>query len=217
MTKDHIPPQELFPSPRPNLVTVPACPRCHRGTSKDDEYFRLKLLLRHDVGDHPKARQNWDAIFRSLLRPEAPGLRRLFFGDFQRVPLRTPGGGSLGHATGYDVDLVRIRRTVERFIRGLYFAERATPLGSNNEVRVYLDEDLQEEDPSALESLTNTILRPLAARMRVAIGGDVFHYWFYVAEQNPAFSAWLLRFYSCVSFLGLTGPPSPSSSDAVHA
>jgi HNH endonuclease len=51
---DHVPPKTLFAAPRPNnLITVPSCRRCHKATSKNDEYFRLVLSTRDDVFDHP--------------------------------------------------------------------------------------------------------------------------------------------------------------------
>jgi 5-methylcytosine-specific restriction endonuclease McrA len=46
LTRDHVPPKNLFPLPKPvNLITVPACKKCHSETSQDDEYFRVKILL----------------------------------------------------------------------------------------------------------------------------------------------------------------------------
>src|SRR5437016_4846066 len=41
-TRDHVPPKNLFPRPRPSsLVTVPCCEKCNNRFSKHDEYFRL--------------------------------------------------------------------------------------------------------------------------------------------------------------------------------
>lgn len=42
LTRDHVPPKNLFPDPKPsNLITVPCCRRCNVGFSKDDELFRI--------------------------------------------------------------------------------------------------------------------------------------------------------------------------------
>jgi hypothetical protein len=46
LTEDHVPPQCLFPKPRPRLIKVPACKACHAPTSKDDEYFRMGVCIR---------------------------------------------------------------------------------------------------------------------------------------------------------------------------
>jgi len=41
LTRDHIPPQGMFPGPRPgNLITVPCCKTCNSTFSMDDELFR---------------------------------------------------------------------------------------------------------------------------------------------------------------------------------
>lgn len=207
LTKDHIPPEQLFPSPRPaNLITVSACQHCHSDTSKDDEYFRLKLCLKEDAGDHPSARENWPAIFRSLNKTEAVGLRKGFLGDLRTVQLRTPAGIYLGPRLSYSVDLGRIRRVVERIVRGFYFAERCVPLGLSKEVRVHTNEDIQQEPQEVLSELTKNILAPLAAQAPKIIGDNVFSYRFYVLEENPVHSVWGLSFYAAVPFLCFTGP-----------
>ena len=37
-TRDHVPPDLLFPPPKPStLITVPACRPCNQGFQKDDE------------------------------------------------------------------------------------------------------------------------------------------------------------------------------------
>lgn len=207
LTKDHIPPEKLFPSPRPsNLITVPACGDCHSNTSKDDEYFRLKVCLREDAGNSPQARENWAAIFRSLDRVEAGGLRKSFSADIRSVQLRSQAGIYVGRYLSYDVDLVRIRRVVERIVRGLYFAERGNPLGFVNEVSVYTNEDLQQETQDALDDLTNNILLPLAVQTPKVIGDSVFSYRFYIPDEKPICSVWALSFYEAVPFLCITGP-----------
>jgi hypothetical protein len=53
ISDDHLPPQSLFPAPRPNnLITVPSCDGCNGGSSKDDEYFRLWLVSRENTKGH---------------------------------------------------------------------------------------------------------------------------------------------------------------------
>jgi hypothetical protein len=42
-TTDHVPPQGLFPRVPANVIEVPACLRCNRGASLDEEYMRATL------------------------------------------------------------------------------------------------------------------------------------------------------------------------------
>jgi hypothetical protein len=208
LNTDHIPPRNLFPRPRPsNLICVSACPRCHKNTSLDDEYFRMKLCLKDDIGELPTARANWDAIFRSLRRSQARGLKQSFLNDIREVNARTPSGLHLRKHLAFDVDLARIRKVVRRIVRGLYFAEAGTPLGSGAEVDVHCNEDLEDQDARLLEDLKETILMPLAAQVPTLIGEGVFSYRFYIAEPDPEFSVWALTFYEYLPFLCLSGPP----------
>jgi len=203
---DHVPPQTLFPHPRPsNLITVPICSKCHSDTSKDDEYFRLKISLRDDVGNHPKARANWDSIFRSLQRDEAKGLKESFLSDIHSVRLRTQAGLYLGRAEAYNVDMERIQRVVERIVRGLYFAEMGHPLGLENEVNVHTEEGLMHQPPDSLAILERTILVPLASVGAKLVGDGVFAYWFKTTEEQPEASVWVFNFYEKLRFLCFTG------------
>ena len=80
LTKDHVPPKNLFLTPRPsNLISVPACKVCHENTSKDDEYFRLKISMRDDVSLNPEARAAWNTVFHSLARNKLPALGCRFY------------------------------------------------------------------------------------------------------------------------------------------
>ena len=43
-TRDHVPPRNLFPPPRPtNLITLPCCRACNEGFQLDDEFMRVFL------------------------------------------------------------------------------------------------------------------------------------------------------------------------------
>ncbi|CAG1770649.1 hypothetical protein BAC3_01229 [uncultured bacterium] len=204
LDSDHVPPKNLFLKPRPtNIITVPACPVCHSGTSKDDEYFRLKLCLRSNASEHPKAKAIWNSIFRSLNRKEATGLRSSFLSDIRRVRLHTQAGLYIGSTLAHDVDVNRIRRVVERTVRGLYFAESCNPLGLSNEVSIYTNEDISADK---LDELNQTILTPLAAVAPKVIGDNVFLYRFHIENENPVYSVWGLSFYAKVPFLCFTGP-----------
>ncbi len=207
LTTDHIPPKSLFPKPRPsNIIAVPACRKCHFDTSEVDEYFRLMLLVREDVGEHPKAQANLDPIFRSLKRKEAEGLRKSFSQSIFMAELHSASGLYMGEHPAYKVDMNRIRSVIERIVRGLYFAETRNPLGRNNQVLVYTDEDLRKVPTDSLEKLGETILEPLAAMVPKGIDDNMFFYRHFIADENPSYSVWGMNFYGRVSFLCRTAP-----------
>jgi len=65
-TKDHIPPQGIYPKPRDNNInfnTVPACVECNNGSSVEDEEF--KVLMGISTGVH---HENPDIVIDSIAR-----------------------------------------------------------------------------------------------------------------------------------------------------
>lgn len=209
VTDDHVPPKNIFPPPRPNnLITVPACIKCNSIISKDEEYFRLKLCMNQEVGDHPDAKRNREIIFRSLYRQEAKGLRNSFMKDTRKVQLKTPGGLYLDKRYIFDVDTERIFRVVKKIIRGLYYHETGNRLDNNCEVDVHSNDTLSDNSPEILQDLQNKILIPLSNKTPTIIGRQTFSYRFHIADENSYFSVWILTFYGNVNFLSFTGTQS---------
>jgi hypothetical protein len=207
VTHDHVPPRVLFPKPRPNdLITVPACLECNRASSKDDEYFRLKICMSAQVKDNPDARWGRDEVFRSLERPQAGGLRASFLADTYKVDLVTPAGLYVGRTFTYDVDLQRLFRVAARTVKGLFFHETGRMLGAHYGVRVHSDDTLRDAPRADLQELAQTITLPLAKKQAKAIARGAFAYRFHICEEDPNVSVWALTFYGHVTFLCFTGP-----------
>lgn len=207
LTNDHVPPKNLFPKPRPsNLITVPACTLCHSSTSKDDEYFRLKLCMSENVGDHPDADINRETILRSLNREQATGLKQSFFADIRKVQRKTNSGLYLRDTLAFNVDLERIFRVVIRTTRGLYYYEVGKRLNPNYDVDVHSDDTLINEPADVLENLEKNIIVPLFQKSPKVLGNDIFMYRYHITDEDPNFTVWALTFYGRVSFLVFTGP-----------
>ena len=50
--RDHLPPQSVFPKPRPNdLITVPACDSCNNKRSGLDEEFKVAIGIQAGHGE----------------------------------------------------------------------------------------------------------------------------------------------------------------------
>ena len=207
LDRDHVPPENLFPKPRPsNLVTVPSCRVCNKRFSSDDEYFRTALSLTLDPAQDPRLQQIVDKALRSFKRPESVGLTRTFFNTFQNVNLRGPSGLYYGKATTYTVDLVRIRRTCNRIVRGLYYKEMGHRLPTDafthtEVVRPITDPKILDEN---LENIQVVVNQPAKA-----IGMNLFFYKYVIAGDEPLASIWLLNFYHKILVLGLTVPNQP--------
>lgn len=118
---DHVPPACVFPSPRPsNLITVLSCRACNLGYSKDDEYLKQVLAMRHDISEQPRAQPVVDSVFRALGRVEAQGYAAMVLRSLIEFPVRSPAGLHLGTAMAYHVNLHRVRRSLARTARALY-------------------------------------------------------------------------------------------------
>jgi hypothetical protein len=207
VTSDHVPPKGLFAKPRPNLITVPACERCHSSQcARDDEYFRLTLTLSEQSGDHTDAAAGRASALRSLVRPEGQGLRRAFANEIRWFLVQSQSG-VFTRRLGFSVDLERLFRVVERTVRGLYYHEQHRPMDSSDDVIVHSNDTLADWNRELLEELRQKILAPLAALPAQVIGDKTFAYRFACPERDGVvLSAWALTFYGEIPFLAMTGP-----------
>ncbi len=208
---DHVPPKALFAKPRPTLITVPSCKQCHGGTSKDDEYFKMALSMRHDVADQPDVSGGvLDSVMRSLGRPAARGFAQSLFNTIREVPVKTPAGLYLGNVGTYAVDGERIARVIERTVRGLFFHHTRQVLGAEYGVKAFERSlvDWRVIEREQVEALQRTEAA-LAASEQTDIG-NAFQYSKWFAEQDARVSAWRFRIYRAVIFLAITGPNSPA-------
>jgi hypothetical protein len=200
-TADDIPPKCLFSRPLPTtLVKVPSCFPCNNGASKDDEYFRTVLSFRHDV-DHPDAEVAREAALRSLVRPEAPGLRAAFLRGVREVELRTPAGLVLGRAGAYDVDVPRVDRVVRRIVMGLLYQEAGKPLPPGYATKTYLLTQIDSSADDVLTLIVGTVVQKAPLRF---IGPRTVSYRTLHTTDDPKASACLVTFYERVTWLGLT-------------
>jgi hypothetical protein len=172
----------------------------------------MMLSLTQDVGESQEAQKNWEPILRSLRRPQAQGMTKALLRSIHPVDAVTWGGIHLGTWMGFNVNLERIHRVVERTARGLYYHELKRRLPDGYEVLVHSDDTLSRAPPSVLEKLRETILIPLTAISPKIIAPGVFFYRFHADQEDPGLSVWALTFYERKSFLAITGPANSLGS-----
>ena len=92
LTKDHLPPQNLFLSPRPsNLITMPCCYACNNRAHKDDEYLRLAVTGYYNsnaLGKETRKQTTRPTIKAGRIRQEVDAMRA----SFKTIALITPKG-----------------------------------------------------------------------------------------------------------------------------
>jgi hypothetical protein len=206
--EDHVPPECLFPKPRPkDLVTVPSCINCNRGFSKDDEYLKQIFILRHDISEQPRVRPLVASLFRTLQRPKAKGYAALVYRNLCDVSLRTPAGLHLGTTGAFNVDLVRARRTLARITRGLFRKEIAERLPLETLVTVQVS--LENEAVAREQALGYLGGRPVRI-----VGRGAFRYAWVQASDSPTSSLWLMEFFDAFACLGITVDPNSPAARA---
>lgn len=201
LTNDHIPPKALFAKPRPsNLITVPSCRSCNGDASKDDEYFRLMISMRHDTGDHPAVQKNLPSIYRSLQMPSKKGFKRALIGSMCEIEIATPSGFYLGTAEGYDVNLSRLDRVAARITTGLFFHEFGRRLAPEFTTCAYSVDGFSKADQKTKTLVHETLAKITSGKPRV-FGDGAFIYWLNKVKECDTTSLWVLQFYERINFL----------------
>src|ERR1700730_9715354 len=103
VSDDHVPPKNLFPTNRPNLITVPACHE-HNGKRSDlDEKFR-NYVATHIGDDTPNAQALLEKTIRGVTRNKKIQRRRCAFSAFE-----------------VEINSVAFKPMIDWITRGLYW------------------------------------------------------------------------------------------------
>jgi hypothetical protein len=211
VTDDHVPPKNLFPQPRPStLIKVPACLTCHaenRKVSQDDEYFRLMVALRDDVGDRPDVQELLPVVMRSLERPDKSGFTRAFLNGVREVAITTKSGLYLGTGLTYHADLGRLNNVVRRTVMGLFYHESKRRLPSGYVVESWSLDHINSLTTEQREQLLETV-RTIWQKPLTVIGDYTFAYALSRTIEDENITGWILTFYGKVHFLAVTIPES---------
>jgi len=200
LTRDHVPPKNLFQKPRPqNLITVPCCEDCRGGWSADDEYFRIAVTVNSNAEGNPSAMNNFKVIMRSLRKPGKWKFARHINQSLGHVSVQTPGGIYLGKAPAIKVQAKRIDRVAQRIIRGLFYEEFKVPVPEGYEVTNRMS---QQGFGKILDGINPTLFKPWRE-----IGNKHFAYTYAQTEEDPYSVIWLSVFYDALPFLGFTVKP----------
>lgn len=109
-TKDHIPTKNLLERPYPNnLLTIPACDKCNKSFSLDEEYF-LNVLV--EISDNPALiakKEPGGSVFKA--RERSKGLQYRIANSLVK--------GEDGKLY-FQSDTDRIKRVIEKIAFGLY-------------------------------------------------------------------------------------------------
>jgi hypothetical protein len=192
-TSDHVPPDQMFPDPKPsNLITVPACSECNKGFQKDEDYFRGLFSLTGAPIEHD-APEFWKKVGRGLQRSLA--LKKTIADSLRGGTMVNPDGEEVGRWIKVEDNWHRIVSLIAKCVRGLYFFETSVALSPSIEIECpqFADGPI---DLGTLYALTYHGKRGWPG---------VFEYRYRVAAYAPTASAWILTFYSTCVYTAFTG------------
>jgi hypothetical protein len=191
-TVDHVPPKNLFPKPRPSLITVPACAKCNNFDSGIDEKFMLYFSLQ--VGpEHEATRRLWhEKASKALKRNKR--FQREIFGSMNEVLVKT-ATGTIEKRMSFLAEKEVYDRVFERTVRGLYYHHFKEILGDGVEISIYPSTTLSDEVCQQTVNLPQN-----------SIGNDALIYKFgRVADVQKA-SMWIFQLYNRHWILVITEP-----------
>ena len=203
ITSDHVPPKNLWLAPRPTLITVPACLECNSEAGRDDEYFRLSLLMVADTTSGTPAHRVLEHVMEKLNSGNQNGFKGLLRESVSLGPAQTRNGLFIPKVGLYDAERARLERVAQRTIRGLNFSVTQKRLSPRASIKVLLPGDIEELPGNRREQLLGWLQRMLSRESR-SIGDGTFRYWRAADENNPLTTLWILRFYESLDIIGLT-------------
>lgn len=198
-TKDHIPPKNLFPQPRPELVTVPCCEKCHKPTSLDDEIFRNMLTMSRNAEYHPDIPKILDKVHRSFERPEHLNMVKSLIATIEKVDLV----GSSKENYSYRAEVERMDKVVSRIVRGLFWHENRKIYPIEGQITVYCLEFINFDNRSLFNKYNHIFIQTPTKTM----GNKVFQY--KIAKLSEEYlEMWWMCFYESIIYYAFLIPHS---------
>lgn len=183
---DHLPPQCIYPKPRPLGVPwnkVPACTPCNNAGSPDDEQF--KLIIGISTGEF---RENQQAVIDALAGTISKNMRlaRQVLTKHQRGYGRRSGNSVVEPLVAVPFDGDAYSRVIQRIVRGLYWQQSGEILSREAEIQV-IPEEFADQD------LADPIRLLLSRAERVELNNATFVYKYLLEDDGSSF--WGLQFF----------------------
>lgn len=182
-TRDHVPPQNLFPKPKPvNMLTVPCCRDCQAKFKKDEDVFMAWITL-GPAGESTAGRMLWEQKLKRTYEKDS-GVKKVMRRSCKPVDLRTPAGIYLGKRLTITIDAERKDNVLKKIVRGLFWVEYKERLPEDISIEVYGINGVGEE-------IGNLIARTYEA---TTFWEGIFEYRHARAPESFE-SYWVMSFY----------------------
>lgn len=135
-TRDHVPPQNLFPTPKPvNMVTVPSCKECQARFKKDEDVFMAWITF-GPAGESPAGKMLWEQKLKRTYKKD-DGVKKVIARSFKQVSLETPAGIYAGKKLAISIDPERKNNVLKKIVRGLFWVEYKEHLPEDIPIEIY--------------------------------------------------------------------------------
>ena len=192
LTRDHLPPKNLFLPPRPSdLITVPCCYQCNNDSHEDDEYLRVAVTACYNT--NPVGKKTWEEkTVGSTVRKKrlSKSIDKMAV-SLKRIALITPEGRVLDAFEG-KIDRARVDGVLTRMTKG--FLSRLYPEIERSE----LSFQAEQIDPF---KLNDPLFRFATSQLfRFQRGHAVFRCWHGVEEYSHT-GMWVHMFFDSAVYV----------------
>jgi hypothetical protein len=201
---DHLPPQCIYPQPRPLGIPwnkVPACTPCNNAGSPDDEQF--KLIIGISTGEF---RENQQQVIDALAATISKNMRLA-----RQVLTKQQRGYGHRHGNAIAEPLVAVpfdgeayARVIKRIVRGLYWQQSGEILNRETEIQVIPSNLVNHE-------LADPIRLLLSRAERVELNNATFVYKYLLDDDGGSF--WGLQFFEKHVVFALVSLPTKSPTE----
>ena len=186
LTKDHIPPKNLFPSPKPtNLITVWCCKKCNEKFSLIDESFRVftsSVIDRSKSGEWIWNNKVMDSSFKRSPKLKQATIKCL-------VPVQSEINGVKVQQTGMTYPVKKTKEYLVRLTKG--FTKHFNPEIDYSHVRFKVSNIIPNQQ----------IVDMLDKKFFYVEKGDgVFRMWRMFVKDLGVKSVWVYVFYDGLMF-----------------
>jgi len=187
LTKDHIPPKNLFPSPKPtNLVTIWCCRKCNEKFSLIDESFRVftsSVINRSKSGEWIWNNKVMDSSFKRSPKLKQTTIKSL-------VPLQSEINGIKVQQTGMTYPIKKTKEYLVRLTKG--FTKHFNPEIDYSQAKFKINNIIPNQ--RIVEMLYQKFFY-------VEKGNGVFRMWRMFVKDMGAKSVWVYVFYDGLMFM----------------
>jgi len=197
-SREHAIPKSLFQvENRVNLITVPCSVECNNSFSKDNEEFKIFLLLEEETANQDTATKLVEEVLRALRRKEKKGFINELFEKSDSIMVKSPRG--IETKFSYDPNMEVLNRIVKRIVSCLYYHKFKVMIPLDYTIQVYEKTSVLRSGEQVIKVI-NQFGIWLKDTPIVSIGNGTFKYKCVPVVDQQHATLWKMIFYNVITF-----------------